>query len=66
LLAEKKAQETSSLAWAGVGLIALIIAGVGIANITIASVIERTKEIGLRRANRQLSTQEWICHRYRV
>jgi putative ABC transport system permease protein len=50
LLAEKKAQETSSLALAGVGLIALIIAGVGIANITIASVIERTKEIGLRRA----------------
>jgi putative ABC transport system permease protein len=50
LLEEKKAQETSSLALAGVGLIALIIAGVGIANITIASVIERTKEIGIRRA----------------
>jgi putative ABC transport system permease protein len=50
LLEEKKAQETSSLALAGVGLIALTIAGVGIANITIASVIERTKEIGLRRA----------------
>jgi putative ABC transport system permease protein len=50
LLAEKKAQQTSSLALAGVGLIALIIAGVGIANITIASVIERTKEIGIRRA----------------
>ncbi|MEO0012693.1 MAG: hypothetical protein RLZZ535_1082 [Cyanobacteriota bacterium] len=50
LLEEKKAQQTSSLALAGVGLIALTIAGVGIANITIASVIERTKEIGLRRA----------------
>jgi len=50
LLAEKKAQQTSSLALAGVGLIALTIAGVGIANITIASVIERTKEIGIRRA----------------
>jgi putative ABC transport system permease protein len=50
LLKEKKAQRTSSLALAGVGLIALTIAGVGIANITIASVIERTKEIGLRRA----------------
>jgi putative ABC transport system permease protein len=34
----------------GVGLVALVISGVGIANITFASVIERTPEIGLRRA----------------
>jgi putative ABC transport system permease protein len=35
---------------AGVGLIALSIGGVGIANITVASVLERIKEIGIRRA----------------
>ncbi|MEA5468984.1 ABC transporter permease [Spirulina sp. 06S082] len=32
------------------GIISLIVSGVGIANITIASVLERTPELGLRRA----------------
>ncbi len=50
LLKERELQKTSSRALAGVGLIALGIGGIGIANITIAAVLERTKEIGLRRA----------------
>jgi putative ABC transport system permease protein len=33
-----------------VGLMALVIGGIGIANITIAAIMERTREIGLRRA----------------
>lgn len=46
-------QETLELASQGllaVGVISLLVGGVGIANITIAAVMERTPEIGLRRA----------------
>ncbi|MEG4800873.1 ABC transporter permease [Microcoleus sp. ARI1-B5] len=46
-------QETLELASRGllaVGVISLLVGGVGIANITIAAVMERTPEIGLRRA----------------
>lgn len=50
LVQERELHQTSSRALAVVGLIALGIGGVGIANITIAAVLERTKEIGLRRA----------------
>lgn len=50
LVKERELHQTSAKALALVGLIALGIGGVGIANITIAAVLERTKEIGLRRA----------------
>jgi putative ABC transport system permease protein len=56
LLVEQDLQKTASRALAGVGLIALSIGGVGIANITVASVLERIKEIGIRRA---LGATQW-------
>ncbi|MGG6263950.1 ABC transporter permease [Leptolyngbya sp. AN03gr2] len=50
LLKEKETQAITARSLLVIGLIALTISGVGIANITIAAVIERTKEIGIRRA----------------
>lgn len=50
LLREQELQQTAAKALYIVALIALSIGGVGIANISIASVMERIKEIGLRRA----------------
>ncbi|HEY9878090.1 MAG TPA: ABC transporter permease [Leptolyngbyaceae cyanobacterium] len=47
---EDQQQRTSARILKVVGLLALVIGGVGIANITVATVMERTREIGLRRA----------------
>jgi len=50
ILEQQKTLELASRALAAVGVISLLIGGVGIANITISTVTERTSEIGLRRA----------------
>jgi putative ABC transport system permease protein len=50
ILQQKETLNMASRGLLAVGAIALLVAGVGIANITIASVMERTPEIGLRRA----------------
>ncbi|MDJ0696013.1 MAG: ABC transporter permease [Mastigocoleus sp. MO_167.B18] len=50
ILEQKETLDLVSRGLTGVGMISLLISGVGIANITIAAVIERTSEIGLRRA----------------
>lgn len=50
ILEEQETLELASQGLLAVGVISLLVGGVGIANITIAAVMERTPEIGLRRA----------------
>ncbi|MDV2992269.1 MAG: Macrolide export ATP-binding/permease protein MacB [Chroococcidiopsis sp. SAG 2025] len=50
IIQQQKIMQLASQALTVMGAISLLVGGVGIANITIASVIERTPEIGLRRA----------------
>ncbi|MEG4036224.1 ABC transporter permease [Microcoleus sp. S36b_A4] len=50
ILEQQETLELSSRGLLAVGVISLLVGGIGIANITIAAVMERTPEIGLRRA----------------
>lgn len=50
IIQQRDTFELASRGLTAVGIISLLIGGVGIANITIAAVMERTLEIGLRRA----------------
>ncbi|MBP0019370.1 MAG: ABC transporter permease [Cyanobacteria bacterium SBLK] len=50
ILADREIVRLATHSLLAAGIISLIVAGVGIANITIASVLERTPELGLRRA----------------
>lgn len=50
LYEEEQRQKASIRVLQAVGILSLVIGGVGIANITIAAIMERTRETGLRRA----------------
>lgn len=47
---EQKTQETFNLVLAAIACISLLVGGIGIMNIMLASVMERIKEIGIRRS----------------
>ena len=50
LTAEDQIEETTARLFLGLGAVALLVGGIGIANVMVIAVIERRNEIGLRRA----------------
>ena len=60
---QQRTQETFNLVLASIAGISLLVGGIGIMNIMLASVLERTKEIGVRRslgATRRDITQQFL------
>jgi putative ABC transport system permease protein len=60
---QQRTQETFNLVLASIAGISLLVGGIGIMNIMLASVLERTKEIGVRRslgATRKDITQQFL------
>ena len=50
LTAEDEIEDTTARLFLGLGVVALLVGGIGIANVMVIAVIERRNEIGLRRA----------------
>jgi putative ABC transport system permease protein len=56
------AQRTFDIVLGSVAVLSLLVGGIGIMNMMLASVLERTSEIGLRRSVG--ATRQWITHQF--
>ena len=62
LEAQEAADETLTALFLGLGAVALLVGGIGIANVMVISVLERRSEIGLRRALG--ATRKYITYQF--